>query len=151
MLSKRNTGTEAHSQNPSHSFTQDVLSCCRPSPVFSSYCKQTNKNRLITRPIKRALSESLGFGGRKKKTRAMMTRLSSVKGITWNFKNVPFLSHLTPGQSTSPPGPLSISGFLFLPPPRINPQETCSHHPLPMTPAHSSPHATAGLPVATSC
>ena len=25
-------------------------------------------------------------------------------------------------------------------PPRINPQETCSHHPLPMTPTHSSPH-----------
>lgn len=126
-----------HSQNPSHSFTQEVLSCCSPSPEFSSYCKQIK----IDSPLGQSKEHYRNLTDleeeKKKKTSGNMTHQSSVKGIPCNFRNVPFLSHLTPGQSTSPPGPLSVSGFLF--PPSTNSQETCSRHPLPVTPAHSSP------------
>jgi len=86
-----------------------------------------------------------------------MTHLSSVKGITCNFKNVPFLSHLTPGQSTSPPGPLSISGFLFLPPTYkpsgdlLTPSPPHDPRALISSPSLMESDSTAGLPVATSC
>lgn len=83
-----------------------------------------------------------------------MTHQSSVKGIPYNFRNVPFLSHLTPGKALLPQGlypypvfsspQYKLSGDLLTPSLPRDPRALVSSPPL--TERDSAP--AAALPVA---